>query len=254
MARYPSAAPVHYQFGPGPATPAVRAILILCAFIFLISLVWRESVLTWLGLIPEAVVTDFMVWQPLTYIFVHDGVFHLAFNMLGIWMFGVELERLWGTRAFAKFFLLCGVVAGLATVAVGLLPIDAIWRERTYLGITVGSSGALYGILYAWARTFPYRTVMMFLIFPMQARWFVAILIAIDFAIAAQSRLTSGTAHLAHFAGLLAAYIYLNRGRGGGRGGIIAELKYRYLKWKMNQLRKKFDVHEGGKPPKPWVH
>lgn len=253
MARYPSTAPVHYQFGPGGITPAVRAILVACAGVFLLSLVFREAVLTWLGLIPDAVVTDLRVWQPLTYIFVHDGVFHLAFNMLAIWMFGVEVERLWGTRAFAKFFLICGVAAGLATLAVGLLPIDAAWRERTYLGVTVGASGALYGVLYAWARAFPYRTVLMFLIFPVQARWFVAIMIAIDFAIAASSRLTSGTAHLAHFAGLLAAYIYLNAGSGRRPGGLMAEIKYRYLKWKMNQLRKKFDVHQGGKG-KPTVH
>lgn len=253
MARYPSTAPVHYQFGPGGITPAVRAILVACAGVFLLSLVFREAVLTWLGLIPDAVVTELRVWQPLTYIFVHDGVFHLAFNMLAIWMFGVEVERLWGTRAFAKFFLICGVAAGLATLAVGLLPIDAAWRERTYLGVTVGASGALYGVLYAWARAFPYRTVLMFLIFPVQARWFVAIMIAIDFAIAASSRLTSGTAHLAHFAGLLAAYIYLNAGSGRRPGGLMAEIKYRYLKWKMNQLRKKFDVHQGGKG-KPTVH
>ena len=235
-------------------TPAVRAIIVACAAVFLLSIAFREPVLEWLGLIPYSVAHDFRFWQPLTYIFVHDGVMHIVFNMLGLWMFGVELERLWGTRAFTKYFLVCGVVAGLATVGVALLPIDAAWRERTYLGVTVGASGALYGVLYAWARTFPYRTVLFFLIFPMQARWFVALLIAIDFAIAAQSRLTSGAAHLAHFAGLLAGYIYLNGGPGGRRpGGIVAELKYRYLKWKMNQLRKKFDVHQGGKG-KPTVH
>jgi hypothetical protein len=93
----------------------------------------------------------------------------------------------------------------------------------------------------------------MFLIFPVQARWFVIMLIAIDFAIAASSRLTSGTAHIAHFAGLIAAYIYLNAGGGRRPGGLFAEIKYRYLKWKMNQLRKKFDVHVGGKG-KPTVH
>ena len=255
MARYPSTSGVHYQFGPGGITPAVRAILVACAGVFLVSLVLQEQVLTWLGLIPVAVVHDYRIWQPLTYIFVHAGIFHLVFNLLAIWMFGVELERLWGTREFTKFFIMCGVVAGLATLALALLPIDAAWRERTYLGVTVGASGAVYGVLYAWARAFPYRTVLFLLIFPVQARWFVAILIAIDFAIAAQSRLTDSTAHLAHFAGLAAAYVYLNAGRGGRRpGGLFAELKYRYLKWKMNQLRKKFDVHEGGRKGKPSVH
>lgn len=253
MARYPSTSGVHYQFGPGGVSPAVRAILIACAGVFVLSLVMQEEVLTWLGLMPVAVVEDVRLWQPVTYIFVHAGVMHLAFNMLAIWMFGVELERKWGTRFFTTFFFICGIAAGLATLAVGLLPIDAAWRERTYLGVTVGASGALYGILYGWAREFPYRTVLMFLIFPVQARWFVAIMIAIDFAIAASSRLTSGTAHLAHFAGLAAAYLYLNRGSGRRPGGLFAEVKYRYLKWKMNQLRKKFDVHQGGKG-RPTVH
>ena len=253
MARYPSTAPVHYQFGPGGITPAVKAILIACAAVFLVSLALQDTVFSWLGLIPYTVVRDYRIWQPVTYIFVHAGVMHLAFNLLAIWMFGVELERLWGTRAFTKFFFVCGIVAGLATLAVALLPIDAAWRERTYLGVTVGASGAIYGILYAWARAFPYRTVLMFLIFPMQARWFVAVIIGIDFLIAAQTRLTSEAAHLAHFAGLLAAYVYLNSGSGRGPGGLVAEVKYRYLKWKMNQLRKKFDVHEGGKRT-PTVH
>jgi len=253
VARYPSTSGVHYQFGPGGITPAVKAILVACAGVFLLSLALQDLVFEWLGLIPVAVVREFRVWQPVSYIFVHAGVFHLAFNMLALWMFGVELERLWGTRAFTKFFFLCGIVAGLATLGVALLPIDSAWRERTYLGVTVGASGALYGILYAWARAFPYRTVLMFLIFPVQARWFVAIMIAIDFAIAAQTRLTSGAAHLAHFAGLAAAYVYLNSGGRRRPGGLLSEIKYRYLKWKMNQLRRKFDVHEGGRN-KPSIH
>lgn len=246
---------MHYQFGPGGITPAVRAILIACVAVFVLALAAERTVFEWLGLIPERVVDDLRIWQPLTYIFVHYGVFHLAFNMLGIWMFGVELERVWGTREFTRFFLLCGVVAGLSTLVVALLVRQAGWGSLSYGAVTVGSSGALYGVLYAWARAFPYRTVLMFMIFPVQARWFVAILIAIDFAVATSSRFASGTAHLAHFAGLLAAYVYLNSGGRGRRGGgIAAEIKYRYLKWKMNQLRKKFDVVEGGKDKKPWVH
>ena len=252
MSRY-APSTTHYQFGPGGITPAVKAILVACAAVFLVSLVFRGAVFAWLGLIPYAVVHELRIWQPVTYIFVHGGVFHLVFNMLLIWMFGVELERRWGTQAFTKFFFVCGIAAGLATLAAGLLPIDAAWRVETYMGVTVGASGAFYGIAYAWARAFPYRTVLMFMIFPVQARWFVIILIGMDFAIAVSSRLTSGTAHLAHFAGLIAGYLYLNGGIGGGPGGIASEIKYRYLRWKMNQLRKKFDVHQGGKS-KPTVH
>ena len=84
---------MHYQFGPGGMTPAVRAIIVACAVVFLVSLVFQEPVLEWLGLIPYAVVHDFRVWQPVSYIFVHAGILHLVFNMLGVWMFGDENPR-----------------------------------------------------------------------------------------------------------------------------------------------------------------
>lgn len=253
MSRY-ATSPTQIQFGPGPITQAVRAILIACAAVYLLTLAWPGA-LYLLGVSPQAVIEEFALWQPLTYIFVHGGLMHLVFNMLGIWMFGVELERRWGTPEFTRFFLLCGVVAGLATVGVALLPFDAAWRAQSYAGVTVGASGAFYGIAYAWARTFPHRTVLMMLVFPVQAKWFVLILIAMDFAIAASSRLTSGVSHVAHFAGLAAGYLYLNGGIGRGPGGLGAEIKYRYLRWKMNRLRKKFDVVEGGKKSRgPWVH
>ncbi len=253
MARY-APTTTHVSFGPGPITSAVRTILILCGGVYLFTLIWPPAVYL-LGVSPRDVIEDFRLWQPLTYIFVHGSAMHLIFNMLGTWMFGVEVERRWGTPEFWRFFLICGVVAGLATVAVGLLPIDAPWRLRTYAGVTVGASGAFYGIAYAWARTFPHRQVLMFLVFPVQAKWFVIILIAMDFLLAMSSGGSSNIAHVAHFAGLAAGYVYLNGGTGRGPGGIAAEIKYRYLRWKMNQLRKKFDVLEGGKkPPGPWVH
>ncbi|MDQ3071204.1 MAG: rhomboid family intramembrane serine protease [Acidobacteriota bacterium] len=253
MSRYAPPSTMHYSFGPGGMTPAVRAILALCAAGFLLTAVWPGALFL-LGLAPQDVVERLRVWQFVSYLFIHQGVFHLVFNMLGIWMFGVELERRWGTQAFTKFFLVCGVVAGAATVLVGLLPIDAGWRLRTYGGVTVGASGALYGLLFAWARAFPHRTVLMFMIFPLRARWFVAVLMAIDFAVAAGSQLTSGVAHFAHFGGVAAAYFYLGAGGDSRGGGLGADLKYRYLKWKMNRLRKRFDVHPGGKDKDRWVH
>lgn len=253
MSRY-APSTTHIQFGPGPITPAVRAILIACGAVFLLTSLWPASLFI-LGVAPQAVIEDFALWQPLTYIFVHGGVMHLVFNMLGIWMFGVELERRWGTPEFTRFFFLCGIVAGLATVAVALVPIDAVWRLESYASVTVGASGAFYGIAYAWARTFPHRTVLMLLVFPVPAKWFVTILIAMDFAFALSSGGRSDVAHVAHFAGLAAGYLYLNGGMGRGPGGLSAEIKYRYLRWKMNRLRKKFDVVEGGKKPQgPWVH
>jgi membrane associated rhomboid family serine protease len=251
MSRYRAPSTVQYSFGPGGMTPAVRAILLLCGAGFVLT-AFLPQARDWLGVVPQDVVTRGRVWQPATYIFIHAGLFHALFNMLGIWMFGVEVERMWGTRRFARFFMICGITAGVATVAAGLLPIDAEWRLRTYYAATVGASGAFYGVAYAWGRLFPYRSVLLFLIFPVQAQWFAYILIAIDLAVAISSPGSSGVAHIAHLAGLAAAILILNNKR--GPGGPIAELRYRYLRWKMNRLRKRFDVVEGGRDRGPWVH
>ena len=242
MSRYPSTAPVHYQFGPGGITPAVRAILVTCAAIFVASLVWRDAVLDWLGLIPHSIVTSFTVWQPLTYIFVHDGVFHLAFNMLGIWMFGVELERLWGTRFFARYYAITGIGAGLTMIAVALMPLD--FSDRLYFVTTVGASGAIFGLLLAYGLYFPDRRIYMYFLFPIKAKYFVMIIGAISLwaTVADQD---GGIAHAAHLGGLAIGYVYLKTGR--TRFNPLAELRYYYLRWKINRLRKRFDVYSGGR-------
>ena len=77
---------------------------------------------TWLGLVPSATITQLRIWQPATYMFLHAGLFHLLFNMLALWMFGTELERLWGRRYFLKFYFVCGIGAGVLTVLFSLLP------------------------------------------------------------------------------------------------------------------------------------
>ena len=101
MARSPYSR-VSYQFGPGPVTPAVKALLIANGVAFLIQVI-LPVVTTIGGLTPAAVIESLWLWQPFTYMFLHAGLTHLVFNMLALWMFGVELERIWGTPAFARF-------------------------------------------------------------------------------------------------------------------------------------------------------
>jgi membrane associated rhomboid family serine protease len=154
--------------------------------------------------------------------------------MLGIWMFGVELERLWGTRQFLKYYAITGIGAGLTVVAVGL-----VLSSDTYRSATIGASGALYGLLVAFAYYYPDRPLLMFFLFPIPAKYFVMIVGAMAFLSAPQSRVSEA----AHLGGLVIGYLYLR----AGRGGLTPELKYRYLKWKMNRLRRKFDVYSGGR-------
>jgi membrane associated rhomboid family serine protease len=97
-------------------------------------------------------------------------------------------------------------------------------------------------LLLAYAMYYPDRPILMFLLFPIPAKYFVIIIGAISFlsSIGGSER---GIAHAAHLGGLLFGYLYLR----SGRGGMTAEIKYRYLKWKMNRLRRKFDVYSGGR-------
>jgi membrane associated rhomboid family serine protease len=236
MSRYaPRPSGIHYSFGPGPITPAVKWLIIANVVMFLATLAYGRIV-AYLGLSPEVIVERFWVWQLATYLFLHGGFTHILFNMLGIWMFGVELERLWGTRQFLKYYAITGIGAGVTVLVVGiLLGSDSV----TYRAITIGASGALYGLLVAFAFYYPDRPLLMFFLFPIPAKYFVMIVGAMAFL----STPNQGVSETAHLGGLVIGYLYLR----AGRGGLSAELKYRYLKWRMNRLRRKFDVYSGGR-------
>jgi membrane associated rhomboid family serine protease len=230
-----------YSFGPGPITPAVRILLYANVIVYFVSLF--VPVADWFGLQPQLVVEKYRLWQPVTYMFVHArSPSHILFNMLILWMFGVELERVWRTPFFVKYYFVTGVGAGLLAIAVSLLPFAA--TRATYFSNIIGASGALYGLLLAYAVYYPNRPILMFLFFPVPAKYFVAILGAVAFIMSLEG---GGTvAATTHLGGLLIGYLYLQ----SGRGGMTAEIKYRYLKWKMNRMRRKFDVYAGGRSEK----
>jgi membrane associated rhomboid family serine protease len=199
------------------------------------------SITEYLGLVPAHVVRRGWVWQLGSYMFLHDprSIGHILFNMLGVWMFGVELERLWGTRFFSYYYAVTGLGAGLTMLLVSLLPFAA--TAPAYTTATIGASGALFGLLLAFALYYPDRPILLMMIIPIPARVFVMIFGAI--ALLNSFQPNRGVADAAHLGGLATGYLYLQ----GGRGGLIAEVKYRYLKWKMNRLRRKFDVYSGGR-------
>lgn len=243
MPRNPSLSTMAYSFGPGPMTPAVRILLYTNIGAYLISLIFSPQVVNWFGLQPQLVVEKFRLWQPVTYMFLHArSPSHILFNMLILWMFGVELERQWRTRFFVKYYFVTGVGAGLLSIAAAFLPFEA--TRATYGANIIGASGALYGLLLAYAIYYPNRPILMFLFFPVPAKYFVAILGAIAFLMSFEGG--GSVAATTHLGGLLIGYLYLH----SGKGGITAEIKYRYLKWKMNRMRRKFDVYSGGRSDK----
>lgn len=192
-----------------------------------------------LSLWPKQVVQHFYVWQLVTYMFLHGGVFHLLFNMLALWMFGTELERIWGTRYFVKFYMLTGVGAGLLTVLLSLLPFG--FAAALFDANIIGASGAIYGLLLAYALYFPDRPIYMYMVFPIPAKYFVMIMGALAFYASLADN--NGVANATHLGGLLVGYLLLK----GARVDPIGELRYRYLRWKMGRGRRKFEVYSGGR-------
>ena len=101
-----------------------------------------------LALSPEAALRNLYVWQVFTYMFVHFGTFHLLFNMLGLWFFGVPIEQSWGMRRFLKFYFYCGLAAGVCVLAANI-------AFGEWMVVTIGASGAIFGVLVAFGILFP---------------------------------------------------------------------------------------------------
>ena len=133
-------------FGPGQITAAVKMLIGVNVAMFVLNIIVPAMTLR-LGLVPAAVLHDFAIWQPVTYMFLHDtgGLGHLLINMLALWMFGTELERTWGTRFFLKYYFVCGIGAAAITILLSILPISI--ADAMYYSVTVGASGAIYGLL-----------------------------------------------------------------------------------------------------------
>ena len=225
------------SFGPGPISTAIKALIATNVAVFVIT-AFMPALQVYLGLVPTRVLHQFWIWQLATYMFLHAGIFHILFNMLALWMFGAELERIWGTRYFLKFYFVTGIGAGALTVLFSLLPFA--FAQQVQHSAIVGASGAIYGLLLAYAMYFPDRPILL-IVFWVPAKWCVAILGAI--ALFSSLSDAGGVANATHLGGLLVGYLFLK----GARMHPLSEVKYRYLKWKINRVRKKFDVYSGGR-------
>jgi membrane associated rhomboid family serine protease len=240
MRRSPAPYAASFSFGPsGPLSTALKGLIGANLAMFLATSA-IPSLTAVFGLVPVAVVERWWVWQLLTYMFLHGGLFHILFNMLALWMFGAELERVWGTRYFMKFYFVVGIGAAVTTLLVSLLPFA--FSQQIYFSVTIGASGAIYGLLLAYAFYFPDRPIYMYFVFPIPAKYFVLIIGAISF-FSSISDTRGGIAHAAHLGGLAVAYVFLK----SRRAGPMTELKYRYARWKIDRARRRFDVYPGGR-------
>jgi len=211
--------------------------------------------LKWFGLVPAGVVPLLRVWQPFTYLFLHDVnsfFLHLVMNMLMLWMFGRELELVWGRNRFLRYYFLTGVGAGLINVVVNTIP----WfftRQLSYVP-TIGASGAIFGILIACAILFPDRRVYLFPIpVPISMRTVVIILSVITF-LGTFGVGDSKVSHLCHLGGMVVGYFYLRR------GSFLYSVRNSVSDWQQRRNRKRFEVyinkHKNEPPSRPdrWIN
>src|SRR5262245_5611088 len=108
MRRSPPPYVSSFSFGPGPVSHALKGLILANVVVFPVT-AFAQSLVPVFGLVPEYVVHRLWIWQLGTYMFLHGGLLHLLFNMLALWMFGTELERMWGTRYFLKFYFVTGI-------------------------------------------------------------------------------------------------------------------------------------------------
>jgi membrane associated rhomboid family serine protease len=144
--------------------------------------------------------TNFWPWQLFTYMFMHGGFGHIFFNMFALWMFGMELEHIWGSRKFFVYYLTCGFGAALANLFVAPL-----------LGQgapTVGASGAVFGILIAFGMLFPNRPIYLYFLLPIKAKYFIAAYIGLELFYGVTGT-ADGIAHFAHLGGAAVGFVYM---------------------------------------------
>ena len=179
--------------------PVVKNLLIINLLVFLATIVLRDSriidlnhILAWHG---AGSTYPFQIWQPITYMFMHGDFYHIFFNMFGIWMFGTQLENVWGSKRFLNFYLLTGLGAG----CIHFLLFD---------GSLIGASGAFYGLLFGFGIMFPNAILMLiFPPIPIKAKYFVIIMGIIEMYRGLTS--TGNIAHFAHLGGALFAFLII---------------------------------------------
>jgi membrane associated rhomboid family serine protease len=235
-----SSRPYVNRYVPSNRFPVgLKWLLIVNIALFAIPILFQRvfsPVLDTLGLVPAEVVRHLKLWQLVTYMFIHEG-FGIIWNMLALWMFGAELERLWGTRRFLRFYFVCGICAALTVIAAAYIFSGVNIR-------TVGSAGAVYGILMAYAVMFPDRTILWGFLIPIKSKYFVMIIGAIVFLqsyMATVGGQGGGVAVLGLLGGMAAGYLLL-RGR-RLRGQIWQPVASGYKDWKLRRAKKKFEVY-----------
>ena len=193
--------PTELSYKPTLFTDAIKVLVTINFCIFVLQSIARAENLFFplFGLVPKLVWSELMIWQPFTYMFFHGGIWHVLINMFVLWMFGNELERLWGKKFFLNYYFTTGVGAGLVTMIFGLNSMTPI----------VGASGAVYGVLLAYGVIYPNRQVYLYGLIPIKSIWFVIGVGVIAFLSSFNEM--SQISHLTHLSGMIIGYLLLKK-------------------------------------------
>jgi membrane associated rhomboid family serine protease len=189
--------------------PVIKNLLIINVAVFFLQMIASNLMLggkplwfvmnTWFALNPIGDSYNFQIWQLITYQFMHAGFSHIFFNMFILWMFGMEVENIWGSKKFLYFYLICGIAAGLAQ-----LFIAPIFSSPA---ITIGASGAVFGVMIAFAMLFPDRYIYLYFLIPIKAKYLIGFLFVLEIFWIGDAG--SNVAHLAHLGGALAGFLFI---------------------------------------------
>jgi membrane associated rhomboid family serine protease len=193
----------------GPIPPITRALLIANVAGFVAQMFADDTLIIWLALwpfntpaAPDQGIVGFLPWQVITYSFLHGNSLHLLFNMLGLFMFGSEVERVLGRSRFFTYYFVSVLAAGATQLVMSALSPGPPFP-------TIGASGGVFGLLLAYGMFFPRRIVMLiFPPIPMPAAVFVVVYAVIELYLGV-SGTQAGVAHFAHLGGMLGGFIML---------------------------------------------
>jgi len=219
-------------FGP-PITPNVIKQLLVVNFVVFVAQQLRPGLTELFAVRPLMVWQEGYLWQPLTYMWLHGSFGHLAMNLLSLWMFGSPLALAWGAKRFFRFYMVCGVGAGILIAGWPYLAYAlGISGPATLLSFTLGASGAIYGVLLAYSLTWPDRTIM--LIFPpvaFRAIWLIPGLFIMTLLMDPGGNVS----HVGHLGGVLVGWLYLRQSGHAGSIVTLSQLKHRWRRFRMRQ-------------------
>jgi len=211
-----------------PLTPMVKKIMVVNGAVFIVqqfmALFAPGFMEQFFGLTHVGFVHELKIWQVFTYMFLHGSWVHIMFNLLALWMFAGDLEKLWGSNLFLKYYLYSGVGAGFFIAVMNYLT----YQNYNMAVVTIGASGAIYALLLAYGLSWPNREVLLYFIFPVKIKYLVLGFGLIEFFGTLSNAVGNGSniSHIGHFGGLVSGFLFIYR-----------------IKFQQQKIRKKEEGH-----------